>query len=108
MNSLQLREGFAGQDMFVIPRPILARARRHPLVRSVYPTDIGWFPAAAHHYRKRASGAAQDHLMLCVVGNGRVIVDDRENHQQPCELLIIPRNRSHKDWAEDDGPWSRF
>ncbi|MCW8873865.1 hypothetical protein ACFL33_05510 [Pseudomonadota bacterium] len=46
--------------------------------------------------------------MLCVVGNGRVIVDDRENHQQPCELLIIPRNRSHKDWAEDDGPWSRF
>jgi hypothetical protein len=39
-------------------------------------------------------------------GHERVIVDDRESHQQPCELLIIPRNRSHKDWAEDDDPWS--
>ena len=45
----KLREGFAGQDMFVIPRPILAQARRHPLVRGLYPTDIGWYPAARYH-----------------------------------------------------------
>ena len=26
---------------------------RHPLVRPFYPTDIGWFPNALHHYRDR-------------------------------------------------------
>jgi len=108
MNSLQLREGFAGQDMFVIPRPILARARRHPLVRSVYPTDIGWFPAAAHHYRKRASGAAQDHLMLCVDGHGYAEIDGREAHLQKGEILIIPRDTEHTYWASDDNPWSIY
>jgi len=108
MNSLQLREGFAGQDMFVIPRPILARARRHPLVRSVYPTDIGWFPAAAHHYRKRTSGAAQDHLMLCVDGHGYAEIDGREAHLQEGEILIIPRDTEHTYWASDDNPWSIY
>jgi len=108
MNSLQLREGFAGQDMFVIPRPILARARRHPLVRSVYPTDIGWFPAAAHHYRKRTSGAAQDHLMLCVDGHGYAEIDGREAHLQKGEILIIPRDTEHTYWASDDNPWSIY
>lgn len=108
MNSLQLREGFAGQDMFVIPRPILARARRHPLVRSVYPTDIGWFPAAAHHYRKRTSGAAQDHLMLCVDGHGYAEIDGREVHLQKGEILIIPRDTEHTYWAADDDPWSIY
>ena len=77
MTGLQLREGFAGQDMFVSPRPILARARKHPLIRSVYPTDIGWFPRAGHHYRDRPGGAGQDHLMLCVGGHGYVVRDEQ-------------------------------
>jgi AraC-like DNA-binding protein len=108
MTPIRLREGFAGQDMYVIPRPILAEAQRHPLVHPLYPTDIGWFPEARYHFRHRPKGAGQDHLMLCVGGHGRVIVDDQENHLRPGELLIIPRHRSHRYWAEEDDPWSIY
>lgn len=106
--SPQLREGFAGQDMFVIPRPILGDARRHPLVRSLYPTDIGWYPKARYHYRERENGAPEDHLMLCIGGHGRVVVNDQENHLQSGQMLIIPRHCRHKYWAEDDEPWSIY
>ena len=106
--SVRLREGFAGQDMFVIPRPILAGARRHPLVRSVYPTDIGWFPAATHHYRDRPSGAGQDHLMMCVDGEGYAVIDGRETHLKAGEILIIPRETPHTYWAAEDAPWSIY
>lgn len=106
--AVQLREGFAGQDMFVIPRPILARAQRHPLVRSVYPTDIGFFPKAEHHYRDRPKGAAQDHLILCVDGHGYATVDGVESQLGAGELLIIPRNTPHTYWASDDSPWSIY
>lgn len=106
--TIKLREGFAGQDMFVIPRPILADARKNPLVRPLYPTDIGWFPEALHHYRSRPNGADQDHLMLCIGGHGRVIVDGHENHLEPGHILIIPRHRCHTYWAEDDAPWSIY
>lgn len=106
--SVRLREGFAGQDMFVIPRPILARTRRHPLIRSVYPTDIGWFPEATHHYRDRPAGAGQDHLMLCVDGHGYAVIDGREARLEAGEILIIPRDTPHTYWASEDAPWSIY
>jgi AraC-like DNA-binding protein len=108
VETLKLREGFAGQDMFVIPRPVLGRARQHPLVRSVYPTDIGWFPNASHHFRQRPSGAGQDHLMLCVDGRGYVEVDGQRAHLGKDQLLIIPRETPHTYWAADDDPWSIY
>lgn len=108
MNTMQLREGFAGQDMFVIPRPILDRARQHPLIRSVYPTDIGWFPSASHHYRQRTEGARQDHLMMCVSGHGYAVIDGNRVTLNKGELLIIPRHVPHTYWAANDDPWSIY
>jgi AraC-like DNA-binding protein len=107
-STLQLREGFAGQDMFVIPRPVLARARQHPLVRSVYPTDMGWFPQASHHFRQRPGGAAQDHLMLCTAGHGYVEINDKRAHLRQNQLLIIPKDTPHTYWAADQDPWSIY
>lgn len=105
---LKLREGFAGQDMFVIPRPVLAGARQHPLLRSVYPTDIGWFPHAAHHYRDRPLGARQDHLMMCVGGHGFVEIEGQRAELAANHFLIIPRDTRHRYWAADDKPWSIY
>jgi AraC-like DNA-binding protein len=107
-HGIKLREGFAGQDMFVIPRPVLARARQHALVRSAYPTDIGWFPRAGHHYRDRPQGARQDHLMLCVGGHGYAIIDGQEAHLSAGEMLVIPQGVGHSYWAADDDPWSIY
>jgi len=103
-----LREGFEGQEMFVIPRPILAEARRHPLVRGLFPTDIGWYPKARYHYRDRINGAPEDHLMMCLDGHGYVVVNDKKSHLRAGELLIIPRNCRHTYWAAEDDPWSIY
>lgn len=104
----RLREGFAGQDMFVIPRPILADAVRHPLFRALYPTDIGWYPSARYHYRDRPAGAKQDHIMLCLDGHGYVVTNGVSNHLQAGCLQIIPRGVTHTYWAADDEPWSIY
>jgi AraC family transcriptional regulator of arabinose operon len=103
-----LREGFEGQEMFVIPRPVLAKARLHPLVRGLYPTDIGWYPQARYHYRNRENGAPEDHLMMCLDGHGYVVVNDKKSHLQAGELIIIPRNSRHTYWAAEDRPWSIY
>lgn len=106
--TIQLRDGFAGQDMYVIPRPILSRAQRHPLIRSIYPTDIGWFPSASHHYRHRAEGAGQDHLMMCIDGHGYAEINGTRTHLEAGQLLIIPSGSEHRYWAADDAPWSIY
>lgn len=94
--------------MFVIPRPILARAGRHPLIRSVYPTDVGWFPEASHHYRSRPDGAGQNHVMMCVGGHGYAEFLGQRAHLTAGHLLIIPRDCQHRYWAADDEPWSIY
>ena len=108
MRQKRLREGFSGQHMYVIPRPVLADARRHPLVRPLYPTDIGWFPRARYHYRDRPAGADEDHLMMCVGGTGFVEVNGARNQLGPGQLLIIPRRARHTYWADKDEPWSIY
>ena len=108
VDALRIRESFTGQDMFVIPRPVLAQMRRHPLVRSAYPTDIGWFPYAAHHYRNRPQGTDQDHLLMCVGGHGYATIDGQETRLKAGELLIIPRDTQHTYWVADDDPWSIY
>lgn len=108
MSQQRLREGFSGQEMYVIPRPILAELRHHPLVRSLYPTDIGWFPQARYHYRQRPNGAPEDHIMLCISGHGYVAVENREYHLGRGQMLIIPRNTEHRYRAADDRPWSIY
>jgi AraC-like DNA-binding protein len=81
---------------------------QHPLIRPVYPTDVGWFPHAGHHYRDRPNGALQDHLMMCVDGHGYAVIEGRQVHLRAGELLIIPRNVEHTYWAAEDNPWSTY
>ena len=108
MAERRLREGFDGQDMFVIPRATLGSVTEHPLIRALYPTDIGWFPEARYHYRRRENGANEDHLMLCVGGHGYVVVEGEKNHLKAGQVLIIPRHQEHVYWAEHDSPWSIY
>lgn len=108
MAQRRLREGFAGQDMYVIPRPILGSVNEHPLIHALYPTDIGWFPEARYHYRSREHGANEDHLMLCVHGHGYVVVEGEKSHIKAGDALIIPRHLKHDYWAEHDAPWSTY
>lgn len=104
----QLRDGFVGQSMYVIPRPVLAEARLHPLVRALYPTDIGWYPNARYHYRYRSKGAEEDHLIVCVDGRGFVEIDGVAHELSAGHLLVIPKECPHKYWATDDAPWSIY
>lgn len=104
----RLRQGFAGQEMFVIPRPIIASTIHHPLFRPLYPTDIGWYPEARYHFRERPAGAGQNHIMLCVDGDGYVVIEGVENHLTAGNLLIIPRGLEHVYWAAEDSPWSIY
>ena len=59
MPPLRMKDGFPGEIMYVAPRPMLEKARSHPLIRPLTPIDIGWFPSARYHYRERPSGGAK-------------------------------------------------
>jgi AraC family transcriptional regulator, arabinose operon regulatory protein len=106
MDKLRIADGFPGQIMHVIPKPLLAEAVKHVLVGELYPSHIGWFPPAHHHYIVRPQGTEENILIYCVKGRGWFDIDGKQGELLPDQALLIPKNRSHSYGAADVNPWS--
>src|SRR6187402_1579197 len=72
---VSVHEGFLGQRLRVLPRPVVKAAQHHPIVRRFLVTDAGYFPHAAQHGRARTHGARETVVMVCTDGAGWVEVD---------------------------------
>lgn len=46
--------------------------------------------------------------MMCVEGQGSVVVEGQRACLKAGEMLIIPRNTPHSYWAADGNPWSIY
>lgn len=106
MKEIRLRDGFAGEVMYVMPRPFPPAVANHPLVKPLMPTDIGWFPSARHHYRERPNGTPEHILIFCRAGQGWFEIDGRHEVIEPGDVLLIPLGVPHTYGAIAHNPWS--
>ena len=106
MKKSQKGDGFEGQIQYVIPRPLLAEAARHILVSGLFPTDIGRYPRARHHHRRRATGTGQHILIICTQGQGWFEVNRRRHVLQQNHALLIPQGQPHAYGACRRDPWT--
>jgi AraC family transcriptional regulator of arabinose operon len=108
MSLRRIREGFKNQILYVIPRNALPRVSEHPLVFTLTPTDVGWYPNARFHYCEREHGALEHILILCVDGSGWYEIDGQRGVLHANEALLIRRNTPHIYAASDTSPWSIY
>lgn len=112
MNELRDQEkkqdGFKDEQYIIIPTESFANYARHPLVRSLYLTDIGFFPKARHHYREREEGTEEYILIYCIEGEGYIHVEDKKYRIRRKEAFCIPSNKKHRYYASETDPWSIF
>jgi AraC family transcriptional regulator of arabinose operon len=99
-------EGFAGQRIVVLPRAVVARARRHPLLAGVFPTDVGYFPRAHGHLRERPTGVDQAIFIYCVKGAGWCELAGKRFEVRAGELLVIPPDTPHVYGADTKRAWT--
>jgi hypothetical protein len=102
----EIADGFPGQRMVVLPRAIVAKAEPQPILGSLIPTDVGYFPTAAGHARERLEGIDQAVLIYCVSGGGWCRTEGEELAIAPGELLIVPPGLRHKYGATERQPWT--
>lgn len=105
---VQLEEGFQNQVMYVIPLPVIQNESKHPLVRALYATALGYFPEARHHYRERAKGSTEHILIVCAAGEGWVEIENKRRLIKPRQALLIPRGLPHLYGASSDNPWTIY
>ena len=104
----QKRDGFKDEQYFIIPTESFKEYLKHPLVKAMYLTDIGFFPKAYHHYREREEGTEEYILLYCTEGEGYIHIGNKKYHLHPQEVFCIPRNQKHKYYASEKNPWSIF
>lgn len=106
LDSYGKSEGFRDETYIMIPTESFADYVEHPLVHAMYLTDVGFFPKAKAHYREREEGAEQYILVYCVDGKGTIEVNDKVYHLKKADAFCIPKDRSHRYYADEKEPWS--
>jgi AraC-like DNA-binding protein len=108
-NKLYKKEGFEGQKAIVIPRKILsARCMKNEVISSLYITDIGYYPKAKFHYRRRPAGADQHILIYCHEGSGKAIIKGVDYVIEQGEFIVVPMKRTHTYQADENNPWTIY
>jgi AraC family transcriptional regulator of arabinose operon len=106
VNRRQKGEGFPGQRIVVLPREVLSRAGKHPLLRGLLPTDAGYFPKAVRHLRERPAGVESAIFIYCVRGRGWCELKGNIHPVEAGELLVIPPGLPHAYGADGKQPWT--
>jgi hypothetical protein len=106
MNRPEKGEGFPGQRIVVLPRPVVERVAKHVLLAGLLPTDVGYFPHARGHLRERPAGVDQAIFIYCTKGTGWCELGGQHHEVHPEELLVVPQNTPHVYGANEKLPWT--
>lgn len=106
MNGVQKGEGFPGQRIVVLPRPVVLHAQKQALTSGLMPTDAGYFPRASGHLRERSEGVEQAIFIYCVKGAGWCELAGERHAVRAGEVLVIPPQTRHTYGADDRNPWT--
>jgi AraC family transcriptional regulator, arabinose operon regulatory protein len=101
-----LPDGFPGQRLRVLPRPLVASALRRPPTSGLLVTDAGYFPRAANHGRHRPSGAPEAVVIVCTDGIGHCEAEGRTSVVPPGHALVIPPRVPHVYRSDPREPWT--
>lgn len=106
---MQKKEGFREQRLFVLPEYMHKELAAHPLTSSLYVSDIGYFPAALHHYRERPEGSDAHIFIYCAGGGGVLELGQGKAWAVASgQMAVIPPNIPHRYWASEQQPWSIY
>jgi AraC-like DNA-binding protein len=99
-------QGFAGERISVLPRPLVREALGRPLTSRLLVTDCGYFPTAADHRRSRPAGTEQTIVIVCADGAGWCRLPSGTHHVSAGQGLVIPSGVAHSYGASADRPWT--
>jgi AraC-like DNA-binding protein len=106
---MRKKEGFNGQRAIMIPRKVLTmQCAKNEVINECYITDIGYYPKASHHYRKRHAGIDQNILVYCVEGKGWFECDNLRQQVSAGNFFIVPANLAHAYGADEQNPWTIY
>lgn len=103
------KDGFEDQKSIIVPRNVLTKQCIHnEIINNLYITNIGYYPKALNHYRKRINGAEQHILIYCFEGKGNITVENTNYRIEAGNFIVIPKKTVHIYQADPVLPWTIY
>lgn len=105
----KIQSGFTGERAIVLPGSMLENFSEDELGKLLYITDIGFYPNAGFHFRKRdQQEAGQFILIYCVEGDGWFIVNDIKYKVGANNFFILPKGQAHSYGCNRNKTWTIY
>ncbi|KIA94340.1 AraC family transcriptional regulator [Pedobacter kyungheensis] len=106
---IRKKDGFEDQRSIIVPRNVLAKqCIGNEIINNLYITNIGYYPKAQNHYRKRINGAEQHILIYCFEGKGNVCLEQVNYPVEAGNFIVIPKKKEHVYEADPVLPWTIY
>ena len=102
------KDGFLGEQSIVLPSSVSQQIKSDPLMQDLYITDIGFYPHARFHFRKRIRGSAEHILIYVTNGSGEVNIGKEIYMLQKNDYIIIPMNSPHHYHTHEKDAWTIY
>lgn len=79
-----------------------------PMTSLLHITDIGYYPKALHHYRRRDPPIDQYVFIYCIDGTGWFELNGTKYEVTENQYFILPAGIPHTYAASDDNPWTIY
>lgn len=105
---IRKKDGFQGERSVVLPPVLVEMEEEDALCQSLFITDIGYYPMAAHHYRIRQKAINQYVLIYCVDGSGFYAVNGKRYEVRKNQYFVLPAGEPHEYGATAGQEWTIY
>lgn len=105
----RIKSGFIGERAIVLPIPIIDEFKNTGLGSLLHITDLGFYPKARFHFRKRTKEESSQYiLMYCVEGEGWFQVDNHIQKVTANQVFVLPKAKAHSYGSKTSNPWTIY
>jgi len=105
----KIKDGFMGERAVVLPIPIIEDFRKTDLGSLLYITDIGYYPKASFHFRKRKKEEVPQYVLIyCIEGEGWFELENQMQRVSANQVFILPKEKAHSYGSNLKNPWTIY
>jgi AraC family transcriptional regulator, arabinose operon regulatory protein len=105
----RIKSGFTGERAIVLPTPIVDEYKNTDLGSLLHITDIGFYPNASFHFRKRTKEEVSQYILIyCVEGTGWFETNNQIQNVLTNHVFILPKAEAHSYGSKSKKPWTIY
>ncbi len=105
----KIKNGFMGERAVVLPIPIIEDFKKTDLGTLLHITDIGYYPKATFHFRKRKKEEASQYILIyCIEGEGWFELENQIQRVIANQIFILPKEKAHSYGSNKNNPWTIY